>query len=94
MTRLRNRPRVRLEALEARLAPSGSPALVKDIAPGSADSTPTAFAAMNGLVYFAAAGPTGDELWKTAGTPPAPPPSPTSTPAARSSARTAARPAT
>ena len=62
-------PRPRLEALEARLAPSNSPVLVANIQPGSQDSTPTSFAGMGDFVYFAAAGPTGDELWRTDGTP-------------------------
>jgi len=70
----RARPRVRLEALEARLAPSGNPVLIADIDPGSGDSDPTSFAGMGGLVYFSASTGTapsstvGDELWRTDGT--------------------------
>src|SRR5262245_39719230 len=60
--------RPHLCALEPRLVPTNSPALVLNIAAGTASSNPQAFAGMNGTVYFAAAGNTGDELWKTDGT--------------------------
>src|SRR4029079_5473275 len=61
--------RPRLEPLEARLAPSNTPALIADLNPVG-DSNPTSFAALGGLVYFAAASGSavGEELWKTDGT--------------------------
>ena len=68
------RPRLRLRALENRLAPNGTPVLIDDIDPGSGDSGPNSFAGMGGLVYFAASTGTapsstiGEELWKTDGT--------------------------
>jgi ELWxxDGT repeat protein len=61
------RPRPRLETLEARLAPANSPVLIANVAP-TGDSTPQSFAGLGDFVYFAAAGPTGDELWRTDGT--------------------------
>ncbi|MBO0698525.1 MAG: hypothetical protein J2P46_09030, partial [Zavarzinella sp.] len=63
--------RLRLEALEARLAPSNSPVLIADIAPGGADSSPSSFTGMSNFVYFAASTGTansstiGEELWRT-----------------------------
>jgi ELWxxDGT repeat protein len=43
--------------------------LVKDIRPGSASSTPTALAVLDGIVYFAADdGAHGAELWRSDGT--------------------------
>lgn len=62
------RSRLRLDALEARLTPTNSPELILDIANGSSSSNPTAFAGIGGTAYFAAAGSSGDELWKTDGT--------------------------
>ncbi|HVK13275.1 MAG TPA: ELWxxDGT repeat protein [Gemmataceae bacterium] len=60
--------RLRLEGLETRATPAAGPVLVKDIVPGFAGSFPTGFAGLGGTVYFAAQGPTGDELWRTDGT--------------------------
>jgi len=42
---------------------------VKDINPGSTNSSPTGFTVFNGALYFVAAdATTGNELWKTDGT--------------------------
>ncbi|WPB81180.1 HYR domain-containing protein [Archangium violaceum] len=41
---------------------------VKDIAPGLLDSGPSAFAAIDGTLYFAANDGSGPELWRTDGT--------------------------
>lgn len=66
--------RLRLQPLESRLTPSNSPVLIKDIAPGIIDSSPTSFAAMGDFIYFSASTGTattstvGDELWRTDGT--------------------------
>jgi len=47
--------------------PQGT-SLLRDIAPGSADSTPTDLVAWNGRVYFSASAPdTGAELWSSDG---------------------------
>jgi ELWxxDGT repeat protein len=64
----RPRRRLRFEALEARLTPSNSPVLIKDIATGTPDSNPAGFAGMGGKIYFSAVGPTGNELWQSDGT--------------------------
>src|SRR5262249_36522080 len=70
MTRisLSTRPRPRLEALEAKLAPALNPVLIATIASGSTNSTPVSYAGLGDFVYFAAPGSPGDELWRTDGT--------------------------
>ena len=61
--------RLRLEALEARLLPSLTPSLLKDISPGAASSSPHNFADVSGTAYFVANdGVHGAELWKSNGT--------------------------
>ena len=40
------RARLRLDPLEVRLTPAGSPELIRDIAAGSANSNPQSFAGM------------------------------------------------
>jgi hypothetical protein len=42
----RGRRPIRLEALDARLTPTGSPELIRDIATGGANSNPQSFAGM------------------------------------------------
>jgi ELWxxDGT repeat protein len=62
------RTRLRLEILEARLLPSLTPHLLKDINPGAASSVPMDFTVVGAVVYFAAKDPLrGDELWKSNG---------------------------
>ncbi|MFY0568612.1 ELWxxDGT repeat protein [Archangium lansingense] len=41
---------------------------VKDIAPGAQDSGPSAFAVLDGFLYFTASDGSGPELWRTDGT--------------------------
>src|SRR4051812_12663058 len=58
---------LRIEHLEDRLAPTAN--LLKDINPGSGNSTPTILTNVNGTMYFSASdGATGQELWKSDGT--------------------------
>jgi ELWxxDGT repeat protein len=46
----------------------GGTRLLRDIDPGSANSSPIAFARFGDFVYFDATGPSGDGLWRTDGT--------------------------
>src|SRR5579872_1076541 len=74
-TRARARPRRRqrtswiVEGLEARTLLSSTPAMVADINPGPASSSPTNLMAIGSTTYFNANdGVHGNELWKTDGT--------------------------
>ena len=61
--------RLCLEALEARLLPSLTPHLLKDIDPGPGGSMPAQFTAVGSTTYFTADdGVHGYQLWKSNGT--------------------------
>ena len=66
----KSRPiRLCLEILEARLLPSLTPHLLKDINPGAANSGPALFTDVSGTAFFRASnGVSGAELWKSNGT--------------------------
>jgi uncharacterized delta-60 repeat protein len=58
----------RLEVLEARLLPSLTPHLLKDINPGGASSQPFSIVGVNGITYFNANdGTHSDQQWKSNG---------------------------
>ena len=60
---------LRLEALEDRFLPSGTPSLLADINPGSSSSNPSFFTNVGGTVFFDAGdGVHGVELWRSDGT--------------------------
>jgi ELWxxDGT repeat protein len=60
---------LRLEALEDRYLPSGTPHLLADIFPGSASSNAGNYANVGGTVFFSAKdGTHGYELWRSDGT--------------------------
>jgi ELWxxDGT repeat protein len=67
--RFRRSPLRLVERLEARTLLSSTPALVADIAPGAAASSPTNVVAIGSTVYFTANdGVHGEQLWKSNGT--------------------------
>src|SRR4051794_21092125 len=58
-----------LEALENRVVPSGTPALLKNVNPGTQGSSPGQITAVGATIFFAASdNDHGRELWKTDGT--------------------------
>src|SRR5262245_57599686 len=58
-----------LEALEKRVVPSGTPALLKNVNPGTLGSSPGQITAVGATVFFSANDNVhGRELWKTDGT--------------------------
>ena len=60
---------LRLEALEDRFLPSGTPQLLKDINTHFLDANPTDIVEVNGAAFFAATSAgTGNELWRSDGT--------------------------
>jgi ELWxxDGT repeat protein len=60
---------LRLEALEDRFLPSGTPHLLKDINTHLADATPAQFLKLNGVAFFSATdGTHGFQLWRSDGT--------------------------
>jgi ELWxxDGT repeat protein len=64
-----HRTLLRVELLEARLLPSLSPHLLKDINPGLSGSSPSQAVDVNGTAFFAADnGVSGVELWRSNGT--------------------------
>src|SRR6266481_1927413 len=68
--RQRTRQTLRLEALEDRLLPSLTPAILRDINSNAAGSNPSQLTVVGSAVFFTAFdGVHGFELWKSNGTP-------------------------
>ena len=62
-------PRLEVQRLEDRTLPSVTAQMLKDIYPGAEGSSPAQFVAVGSEAYFYANDGTGNEMWKTDGTP-------------------------